>query len=128
MRAGAAAGPSIEGRTGFVSSLRSSDSCDRIVEALPPSARSARWPRSNDVLRCRWTLGSDGRHNHFSAPAKRPMNAPDRIQSIKPTFKWDDPLLLDEQLSEEERMVRETARAYAQEKLFPRITQAFRHE
>jgi glutaryl-CoA dehydrogenase len=56
------------------------------------------------------------------------MNAPDRIQSIKPTFKWDDPLLLDEQLSEEERMVRETARAYAQEKLFPRITQAFRHE
>jgi glutaryl-CoA dehydrogenase len=56
------------------------------------------------------------------------MNAHDRIQSIKPTFKWDDPLLLDEQLSEEERMVRETARAYAQEKLFPRITQAFRHE
>jgi glutaryl-CoA dehydrogenase len=56
------------------------------------------------------------------------MNAPDRIQSVKPTFKWDDPLLLDEQLTEEERMVRETAHAYAQEKLFPRITQAFRHE
>ena len=60
--------------------------------------------------------------------AERFMNAPDRIHSVKPTFRWDDPLLLDEQLTEEERMVRETAHAYAQEKLLPRITQAFRHE
>jgi hypothetical protein len=56
------------------------------------------------------------------------VNAPDRLHSVKPTFKWDDPLLLDEQLSEEERIVRDTAHAYAQEKLLPRITQAFRHE
>ena len=56
------------------------------------------------------------------------MNAPDPIPSIKPTFNWDDPLLLDLQLTEEERMVRETAHAYAQEKLFPRVTEAFRHE
>ncbi|HEY4139579.1 MAG TPA: acyl-CoA dehydrogenase [Casimicrobiaceae bacterium] len=56
------------------------------------------------------------------------MNAPDRVQSVKPTFKWDDPLLLDEQLTEEERIVRDTAHGYAQEKLFPRITHAFRHE
>ena len=40
------------------------------------------------------------------------MNAPDRAEvSVKPQFRWDDPLLLDEQLSEDERMVRETARA-----------------
>ena len=57
------------------------------------------------------------------------MNAPDRQRpALKPVFKWDDPLLLDQQLNEEERMVRETAHAYAQEKLMPRITQAFRHE
>ena len=56
------------------------------------------------------------------------MNAPDRVQSVKPTFKWDDPLLLDEQLTEEERIVRDTAHGYAQEKLLPRITHAFRHE
>ena len=55
------------------------------------------------------------------------MNAPDRA-AVKPTFKWDDPLFLDDQLTEEERMVRETAHAYAQEKLLPRITNAFRHE
>ena len=55
------------------------------------------------------------------------MNAPDRA-AVKPTFKWDDPLFLDDQLTEEERMVRETAHAYAQEKLLPRITSAFRHE
>jgi glutaryl-CoA dehydrogenase len=58
------------------------------------------------------------------------VNAPDRQRpvALKPVFKWDDPLLLDQQLNEEERMVRETAHAYAQEKLMPRITQAFRHE
>jgi glutaryl-CoA dehydrogenase len=46
----------------------------------------------------------------------------------KPRFVWDDPLLLDEQLATEERMVRDTARSYAQEKLMPRVTEAFRHE
>ncbi|WP_116138872.1 acyl-CoA dehydrogenase [Trinickia diaoshuihuensis] len=43
-------------------------------------------------------------------------------------FQWDDPLLLDQQLSEDERMVRDAARAYAQDKLLPRVTEAFRHE
>ena len=38
------------------------------------------------------------------------------------------PLLLGEQLTEEERMVRDAAHAYAQEKLLPRVTEAFRHE
>ncbi|HEY5365659.1 MAG TPA: acyl-CoA dehydrogenase [Casimicrobiaceae bacterium] len=48
--------------------------------------------------------------------------------AAKPGFHWDDPLLLETQLSQEERMVRDTARAYAQDKLMPRITAAFRHE
>jgi len=57
------------------------------------------------------------------------MNAPERLASAsKAKFVWDDPLLLDEQLREEERLVRETARAYAQENLLPRVTKAFRHE
>jgi glutaryl-CoA dehydrogenase len=43
-------------------------------------------------------------------------------------FQWDDPLLLDHQLQEDERMVRDAARAYAQDKLQPRILEAFRHE
>ncbi|MEO5693388.1 MAG: acyl-CoA dehydrogenase [Usitatibacter sp.] len=47
---------------------------------------------------------------------------------IKPTFKWDDALLLEDQLSEDERMVRDSARAYCQEKLLPRVTAAFRNE
>jgi glutaryl-CoA dehydrogenase len=41
-------------------------------------------------------------------------------------FKWDDPLDLEGELSEEERMVRDTARDYAQEKLFPRVIAANR--
>jgi glutaryl-CoA dehydrogenase len=55
------------------------------------------------------------------------MNAPDRI-AAKPEFRWDDPLLLEEQLTEDERMVRETARRFAQDELMPRVLQAFRHE
>ncbi|AYR21562.1 acyl-CoA dehydrogenase [Alcaligenes faecalis] len=48
--------------------------------------------------------------------------------SANPSFHWDDPLLLNQQLSDEERMVRDAAHAYAQEKLLPRVLQAFRHE
>jgi glutaryl-CoA dehydrogenase len=47
---------------------------------------------------------------------------------MKPAFKWDDPLLLEDQLTEEERMVRDSARSYAQDKLMPRILEANRHE
>ncbi len=57
------------------------------------------------------------------------MNAPDRVHALpKAVFKWDDPLLLDAQLTEDERMVRDAAHAYAQDKLMPRIKDAFRHE
>src|SRR6187455_1962377 len=44
------------------------------------------------------------------------------------SFQWDDPFLLDEQLTEDERMIRDTARAYAQDKLLPRITKAYLDE
>ena len=43
-------------------------------------------------------------------------------------FKWDDALLLDDQLSEDERMVRDQAHTYAQEKLLPRVLLANRNE
>jgi len=43
-------------------------------------------------------------------------------------FDWEDPLYLDSQLTEEERMVRDTARGYARERLMPRILEAFRQE
>ena len=46
----------------------------------------------------------------------------------KPTFKWDDPFLLNDQLTEEERMIRDAARRYCQDKLMPRILEANRHE
>ena len=52
------------------------------------------------------------------------MNAP----APKPVFQWDDPLLLDDQLTDEERMVRDSARAYCQDKLMPRVLEANRHE
>src|SRR5690554_4492118 len=44
------------------------------------------------------------------------------------SFNWEDPLLLDAQLTDEERMVRDAARAYCQDKLAPRVLEAFRHE
>jgi glutaryl-CoA dehydrogenase len=48
--------------------------------------------------------------------------------SPRPSFRWEDPLALDEMLTEEERMVRDTARAYCQDKLMPRVVNAFRTE
>jgi glutaryl-CoA dehydrogenase len=45
-----------------------------------------------------------------------------------PSFKWDDPILLDDQLTEDELMVRDAARSYCQGKLMPRILEANRHE
>ncbi|MEW6597667.1 MAG: acyl-CoA dehydrogenase [Pseudomonadota bacterium] len=52
------------------------------------------------------------------------------IESGEPTktFSWEDPLDLTSRLSEEERMVREAARAYAREKLLPRVVSAFAEE
>jgi len=50
------------------------------------------------------------------------MNAP------KAVFQWEDPMLLNEQLSEEERMVRDAAQDYCQARLEPRVLEAFRHE
>jgi len=46
----------------------------------------------------------------------------------KQNFQWDDPFLFTEQLTDEERMIRDTARRYCQEKLMPRVLEANRHE
>ena len=54
------------------------------------------------------------------------MNAP--IKKTKAEFSWQDPFFLEQQLTEEERMVRDAAQAYCQGKLAPRILEAFRHE
>ncbi|QEX22731.1 glutaryl-CoA dehydrogenase [Hypericibacter adhaerens] len=49
-------------------------------------------------------------------------------KSHRPEFQWEDPLLFDEQLTEEERLIRDTARGYCQEKLMPRVLEANRKE
>ena len=49
-------------------------------------------------------------------------------RASKTDFQWDDPLLLEDQLTEDERLIRDTARGYAQEKLAPRVTLAYRNE
>ena len=46
----------------------------------------------------------------------------------KPVFQWDDPFLLDQQLSDEERMVRDSARRFAEDVLLPRIIEDYREE
>lgn len=50
------------------------------------------------------------------------------VRSDDVQFNWQDPFLMEEQLSEEERMVRDTARQYAQNKLLPRVKIAYRNE
>ena len=46
----------------------------------------------------------------------------------KASFNWEDPLLLDTQLTEDERMIRDAAAEYSQGRLMPRIHDAFRNE
>ena len=46
--------------------------------------------------------------------------------AAKAQFHWDDPFLLDQQLTEDERMVRDAANAYCQERLLPRVVEGFR--
>ncbi|WP_394651195.1 acyl-CoA dehydrogenase [uncultured Acinetobacter sp.] len=43
-------------------------------------------------------------------------------------FNWDDPFLIEQQLTDEERMIRDAAHAYCQDKLMPRVLEQFRHE
>ena len=50
------------------------------------------------------------------------------MAKAKASFHWDDPLLLDQQLTDDERMVRDAARAYCQDRLAPRVLEAFRNE
>src|SRR5579864_765897 len=62
--------------------------------------------------------------------AKQPSetHVPKSARIKDAAFKWEDPLDLEGELTEEERMVRDTARDYAQEKLFPRVLKAYRNE
>jgi glutaryl-CoA dehydrogenase len=58
------------------------------------------------------------------------MALPKKVETVAAnkygTFNWQDPLLLEEQLTEDERLIRDTARTYCQEKLMPRILMANR--
>ncbi|MCJ8296833.1 MAG: acyl-CoA dehydrogenase family protein, partial [Colwellia sp.] len=69
--------------------------------------------------------------NINSKKAGKPSKKSEESQKNKVkkiNFHWQDPLLLDSLLSEEERMLRDTAQQYCQEKLMPRILLANRHE
>ena len=55
-------------------------------------------------------------------------NTPHIARSKPANFNWEDPFLLEDQLTEEERMIRDTAKAYCQGKLMPRIIEANRNE
>jgi len=62
-----------------------------------------------------------------AAEAKLTEDRPAASRKLGP-FKWDDALLLEDQLSEDERAMRDAAHAYCQDKLFTRVLQANRHE
>ncbi|MEL6773994.1 MAG: acyl-CoA dehydrogenase [Pseudomonadota bacterium] len=57
-----------------------------------------------------------------------PIAAASTPASSKARFAWDDPFVLEDQLTDEERMIRDSARAYAEEKLAPRVIEAYATE
>jgi glutaryl-CoA dehydrogenase len=52
----------------------------------------------------------------------------DKSPAQTASFQWEDPFLLEDQLTDDERAIRDTARAYAQEKLLPRVIEAYLEE
>jgi len=56
------------------------------------------------------------------------MNAPQSKSQMNARFDWEDPLLLDRQLTDDERAVRDAAASYCQDRLAPRVLEAFRQE
>ncbi len=62
-----------------------------------------------------------------AAEAKLTADRPSAARKMGP-FKWDDALLLDEQLTEDERAMRDAAQAYCQDRLMTRVLEANRHE
>ena len=56
------------------------------------------------------------------------MNQMVKTPKIKTQFNWQDPFLLEQQLTDDERMIRDAARAYCQGRLQPRVLEQFRHE
>ena len=55
-------------------------------------------------------------------------NSPEAARAKAPAYTWDDPMRLEDQLTEEERMIRDAAHAYCQDKLLGRVVEANRHE
>ena len=60
-------------------------------------------------------------------PAAAETQSPSK-SGAKAAFNWEDPLLLEQELTEEERLIRDSARAYADQSLMPRVLEANRHE
>jgi len=74
---------------------------------------------------------NDGRRNtrtHAAGTDGHRPNNEDIAMAHKASFHWDDPLLLNEQLTDEERMVRDAAAVYCTDRLRPRVLEAFRQE
>ena len=63
-----------------------------------------------------------------ASPVATAMTDAAPSQAARPSFRWDDPFEIDRELTEEERLVCDSARAYAQDRLQPRILEANRHE
>src|SRR5262249_27046705 len=82
--------------------------------------RSARGRVGSERRRRQSVNGS----TRMSEPAKTTMAKGDKAAA----FDWSDPFLIEDQLSEDERMIRDAARDYAQGKLMPRVREAYRNE
>src|SRR3954454_21251939 len=85
------------------------------------TSRLSTWARTTFM-----TASNDGRSEDdpmTAAAQTKPKSKPAEAH-----FRWDDPLLLDDQLSDDERMIRDSARQYAQGKLMPRVIEAYREE
>ncbi|MFT4916778.1 MAG: glutaryl-CoA dehydrogenase, partial [Yoonia sp.] len=64
----------------------------------------------------------------FASHDINPLQTPELARAKPATLVWDDPFLIEGQLNEEERMIRDSANAYCQDRLLPRVVEANRKE
>jgi glutaryl-CoA dehydrogenase len=100
------------------------------TQTAKPAARGvAPWVHLRPVAAALQKAGFNAEKRHATQGLCDPTRlSKSGLAMAREEFHWDDPLLLDAQLEDEEKLVRDAARSYAQGQLAPRVLEAFRNE
>src|SRR5262245_6057592 len=103
-------------------------SVPRSIRSFDRSTSGMRFRRPRQEVRREVDATGYNTGNFSSLPDASETLVTAPIPTAEIAFQWSDPLLLEDQLADDERMIRDAARAYCEEKLMPRVLEANRQE